>query len=369
MNNTGDIINVPGKVMIAGEYAVLEPGYLAVVIAVNRYITVEIEPSLVNELSLSQLELENVTWDFCKREVHFLIEDDRLCFVKNAMDIAFHYLLEKGIPIQSFRLNIKSDLNCPTTGKKYGLGSSAAIVVAVITSIVSLHEEFHNESDLMNLFKLSVIAHVKTQGNGSGADIAASVYGGWIEYKTFNSKWLLREIEKDSSIMHLLNTQWPGLSIRRLSPPDGLTLLVGWTQESAGTVPMVKKIEEYKEKNPENYQVFLKESLDSVTQLIEAFETGDVKKSLDALHNNRKALLGLGELAEVIIETKRLKTLCTIANQYGRAKSSGAGGGDCGIAFVEDKAKQKELWLEWKKAGIVPLDIVVAPNGCTVIRK
>lgn len=366
MNNLGCIIKVPGKLMIAGEYAVLEPGLKAVVIAVERYITADIRPSLVNELSLPQLGLEEVTWNYGEEDVIFNIKDERLNFIKNAINTAAKFLKEKGIYLQPFRLYIKSDLNDPVTGKKYGLGSSAAIVVAVISSILSFHGEFNNEEDPMMLFKLSAIAHLITQGNGSGADIAAAVYGGWIKYSTYSSKWLLTELWNSRNILNLLDMPWPNLLIGRLTPPEELKLAVGWTQESVGTAPMVGKIEAYQDENSEYYQVFLQESNASVTELINAFESGNNKKALEALYKNRIALLKLSERAGVDIETKNLKLLCTIADKYGRGKSSGAGGGDCGIAFIDGEQKLQELWREWQDAGILPLDLIVAPNGCTV---
>lgn len=374
MINSGCIIKVPGKLMIAGEYAVLEPGYKAVVVAVNRYITAEIKPTVANELSLPQLGLERLTWNFDEKGIEFYLKEDRLSFVRNAMSTAFRYLKEKGIMLQSFGLQIQSDLNDPMTGKKYGLGSSAAIVVAVIASILSFHGEFNDTCELnkhatlMKIFKLSAIAHVKTQGNGSGADIAAVVYGGWIQYSTFGARWLLTELEKDSNITKLLEMPWPNLMIGKLTPPKQLKLLVGWTKESVGTAPMVKKIEAFQNENIKYYQEFLTESCASVLALIDSFDKGDVNKAIEALYKNRITLLGLGERAGVMIETKRIKALCTIADQYGRGKSSGAGGGDCGIAFIQGEEKLQELRLEWKEAEILPLDLLVAPKGCAVLR-
>lgn len=409
MINSGCIIKVPGKLMIVGEYAVLEPGYQAVVVAVNRYVTAEIKPAFVNELSLPQLGLERITWNFDDKGVEFYPKKDRLSLVRNAMSTAFLYLKEKEIMLHPFQLHIKSDLNDPMTGKKYGLGSSAAIVVAVIASILSFHGEYNEvcefnkegtfnkdetlikdetlnkeealikdgtlnkdgapikDEALMKLFKLSAIAHVKTQGNGSGADIAAVVYGGWIKYSTFKAKWLLTELEKESKITKLLEMTWPDLVIGKLSPPEELKLLVGWTKESVRTARMVKKIESFQNENMEYYQNFLAESFTSVVSLIDAFEKEDVNKAMEALYKNRMALLGLGERAGVKIETKRIKSLCTIADKFGRGKSSGAGG-DCGIAFTHGEEKVQELWFEWKEANILPLDILVAPKGCTVLR-
>ena len=45
MYNSGCTIKVPGKLMIAGEYAVLTPGNVAMVVAVDRYIAAEISQS------------------------------------------------------------------------------------------------------------------------------------------------------------------------------------------------------------------------------------------------------------------------------------------------------------------------------------
>ena len=53
---------------------------------------------------------------------------------------------------------------------------------------------------------------------------------------------------------------------------------------------------------------------------------------------NRKLLVGLSSLTGVTIETPALKKLCDLAETYrGAAKSSGAGGGDCGIVIVDQK--------------------------------
>lgn len=38
-------VKAPGKLYIAGEYAVTEPGYKSVLIALNRFVTATIEPS------------------------------------------------------------------------------------------------------------------------------------------------------------------------------------------------------------------------------------------------------------------------------------------------------------------------------------
>ncbi|MCP6711152.1 hypothetical protein NL489_27790, partial [Klebsiella pneumoniae] len=58
----------------------------------------------------------------------------------------------------------------------------------------------------------------------------------------------------------------------------------------------------------------------------------------------------------VDIETPQLKLLCDIAETYGAAaKTSGAGGGDCGIAIIGDSKHRQSIYESWKASHIKPL--------------
>ena len=366
MNNSGCIVRVPGKLMIAGEYAVLEPGYKAVVVAVDRFITGKITPSLDGALILPQLGLYDVSWRAEDEGIIFSVQDEKLSFIKSAFNVAYEFLKDMDKGFLPFSLTISSDLNDPYTDKKYGLGSSAAIVTTVIYSILYYNGEYKDKIDLMKVFKLSAIAHLKTQGNGSGADIAAATFGGWLEYSSYSASWLMKKLEEGIKIKDLLEMPWPNLSVKKLTPPENLHLGVGWTKESVGTAPMIKKIQAFQKKSSLEYEEFLNESYKAVEKLIKAFTSKDEKKVLEALSNNRKALLKLSDSAGVNIETDKIKILCSVADTFGAGKSSGAGGGDCGIAFVDAKEKLLALRESWKKAGIEPLDLFVSQDGCVM---
>src|SRR5699024_6947572 len=88
-------------------------------------------------------------------------------------------------------LIVKSEL-ADENGIKYGLGSSAAVVVSVVEAILTRFMSKVPQRSLV--FKLAAIAHVKTQGSGSGADIAASVYGGLLRYASYQSNLCLNRI-------------------------------------------------------------------------------------------------------------------------------------------------------------------------------
>lgn len=363
MSNSSYEVKVPGKLMIAGEYAVLEPHQKSVVVAVNRYVTVHIEPGEKNILSLPQWGLESITWEINNAEVQFNIEDSRLSFLKNTFSVAHQFLQEKFVKPQTFKLRIKSELDDASTNKKYGLGSSAAIVTAVISSILSFHSWDKELLDLDTIFKLSAIVHLKTQKNGSGADVAAAVYGGWLEYCAFDGQWVLKELEQGGNLTDIINKPWPNLFIKPLTPPSSLELVVGWTKEPAATAPMIKKLQNYKKSNLEDYKEFLRESAMAVDKLIKSFELNDYAEAINRLVLNHKALQKLGKNAGMDIVTEKLKKLSSIAENFGSGKSSGAGGGDCGIAFLKCDSHKEELYKAWEEADILPLDLSVSQRG------
>jgi phosphomevalonate kinase len=356
-------VKVPGKLLIAGEYSILEPNQQAIVIAIDRYVSAYIEPSKQNEVSIPQLGLNSVTWKMNNKVVQFNKPDSRLQFIQNAIGIAHQYLQEKSIEVCPFYLTIKSELNDPLTGRKYGLGSSAAVTVAVISAMLALSCQNRTQPTLEEIFKLSAVSHLKTQKNGSGIDIAASTFGGWICYSSFDPKWVMKELQQSPKLTDFINKPWPNLSIRPLKQPSKLKLCVGWTNEEAATAPMINEFKKFRVWNKESYIRFLDENSRAVARLLKSFEEDDCLKAISSLNQNRKALVKLSEDANITIETTMLKKLCQSAEKYGSGKSSGAGGGDCGIAFLSNEEHKYELHKVWTDVGLIPLNINVSQFG------
>lgn len=359
-------VSVPGKLVIAGDYAVLEPKQQAIVMAVNRYITATIEPCWQNQLSLPLFGLENVTWGFNHSKVHFSVSDRRLHFIESSIEVACRFLQENSIPLRPFHLTIRSELSDPATGCKYGLGSSAALVVAVISAILRLNSGGNVPPTLDQIFKLSAIAHLKSQKNGSGIDIAASTYGGWLVYSAFNAKWVLKQLLEGNTLRALVKKTWPNLSITPIKPAAHFHLSVGWTKESSSTAPMIKMVQEFRRRNREPYDQFLVESSMAVARLVQSFQKDDRLEAISSIRQNREALLMLSQQANIRLETSKLKDLCDAAEKYGSGKPSGAGGGDCGIAFMEEENQAEELNNVWRNHGITPLNLSVSSNGALV---
>src|SRR5699024_8989683 len=106
------------------------------------------------------------------------------------------------------------------------------------------------------------------------------------------------------------------------------------------------------------YAEFMVQSNTAVRGVLTGMNENDINLFFEGIQMNRVALQKLGEKAGVPIETEELKTLCDVAEKLGGvAKPSGAGGGDCGIAFVSSHEKANELAQAWEKEGIQTLDI------------
>lgn len=368
LSNSTITIQVPGKLMIAGEFAVLEPYHKLIAMAVNRFVYVDIKPSERNQLTLEKLQLTNLNWVFTNDQVKIDSEDKRVDFVQEAMTIACKYLAERGTTIENFSLRVKSELDDKSTGKKFGLGSSAAVVVGVITAILQYHMKKKPEPLL--IFKLAAISHIAAQGNGSGADVAASAYGGIIQYSSFQADWLREKYEESHTLLELLEMDWKYLSIKPITLLEHIHIRVGWTGSPASTGNLVNQILQLKERNFNKYQDFLRDSEEAVEHFLKGVQTENLPQLLQGIKQNRAALVTVGKEAQTELETSMITQLCNLAEELGgAAKQSGAGGGDCGIAFMPSIESANHLTHVWEEAGIIPLELQPYFNGATPIEK
>lgn len=351
--------------MIAGEFAVLEPYQHLSVVAVNRYVYATLENSDVNRLHLIDFNLEDIRFEFNNNKLHIYTDDPRINFIRNAMELTYQYLLENNVSVSPFALSIKSELD-DKSGVKYGLGSSAAVVTSVVAAL--LHRFLPDEPSKKLLFKLASISHVVTQGNGSGADVAASSYGGLLNYSSFQAEWLKKEYEQADSLTGLVEKEWKYLTLEPIIIPQNTYFCVGWTGKPASTKKLVDIVLELKKDDPLRFQEFLIHSKNAVEKFLQGMEACDFATLSQGIKENRQALRTVGNHANAPIETPLLTKLCDIAEKYGGAgKPSGAGGGDCGIAFMPSKEKVEKLLIEWEKEGIKPLSIQPSLSGATIV--
>ncbi len=348
----------PGKLYIAGEYAVVETGYPSIIVALDQFVTVEISRSeSYGSIVSKQYREDSVFW---KRQGDQMILDNRdntFNYIISAIRLTESYAQTLGRPMAVYNLRVNSDLDSPN-GKKYGLGSSAAVTVATIKALCEFYKIPLTKS---KLFKLAAIAHLDVQGNGSLGDIAASVYGGWIAYQSFDRNWLMAA-QREQSLAELVDQPWPHLSITQLTPPENLRLIIGWTGSPASTSHLVDKVTISKARQHETYERFLRDSKQCLTELIQGFKAGSLIAIQKGIQKNRKILQQLSDFTKVQIETPTLKKMCDIATEHtAAAKSSGAGGGDCGIVLIDKNQNIDAMIARWEENGITRLSLRVHP--------
>ncbi|MBF0780813.1 MULTISPECIES: phosphomevalonate kinase [unclassified Granulicatella] len=333
------IARAPGKLFIAGEYAVTTGLSPAIISAVPKYLTVSLKKEMTGRISS----------DKYSQDLHFVRDNNgRIRFehnryfaiVQRCIHITEQYLQEHNCFTPSlFHIHITSELDDKHTGKKYGLGSSGALSIATIKGLLSFYQ--HEYSPLL-VYKLACLAHLSLKSHGSFGDLAASAFGGLIVYRLFDKQWV-QEQWKNFSLSHVLSLEWPNLVIKPLQWPKSTYFLVGWTGSPASTEQLVADIKQTK-KNV-SYQQFIQNSRHCIACLESALKTGEHDKIAKYIRYNRQLLQGLSKH----IETPLLRRLCHIAERYHCAsKVSGAGGGDCGICLIQENehAMIKKCWQQ-----------------------
>ncbi|MBV9576806.1 MAG: mevalonate kinase [Gammaproteobacteria bacterium] len=156
--------SAPGSLMLLGEYAVLS-GKPALVCAVDKRITVTLTPRVDK-----QIEIHSDLHGHFSTDLVALTIEKPFQFVLAALKY-YQAKLKQGCDI-----SIVSEFS-----DKVGLGSSAAVTVATLAAIISWINIRVAPLELVHQGR-QVIRSV--QGVGSGADIAAAVYGGLVGYHT-----------------------------------------------------------------------------------------------------------------------------------------------------------------------------------------
>ena len=319
------IVKTCGKLYWAGEYAILEPGQLALIKAIPIYMTAEIKASndyrLYSDMFSYSVDLQ---------------PDSSYALIQEIVALVEEYLTVQGVELQPFSLDIRGKME--REGKKFGLGSSGSVVVLVIKAMLAFYDR-PAEREL--LFKLASAVLLKRGDNGSMGDIACIVSEDLVLYQSFDREKVTQWLEKEE-LQVVLARDW-GFSIRSVEPALKFDFLVGWTKEVAVSSHMVKQI-----KNNMNAS-FLQASKEIVANLLKALQVGQEDKIIELLNHASLLLEGLSS----DIYTPSLRQLKNASRDLKAvAKSSGAGGGDCGIALSFDQDSTTLLKKRWADLGI-----------------
>ncbi|WP_299082877.1 hypothetical protein [uncultured Ruegeria sp.] len=162
MSYTTIRVSAPGSIMITGEHAVVY-GYPSIVCAIDQRITVEALP-----LTERRVEIVSDIGPPMTLPLEFVSKGGRYRFILSAVEF-FSNRLKHGV-----RLTISSKID-----PSLGLGSSAAVTIASLAALATMVGEDLGQS----LYTKALTIVRRNEGRGSGADLAASIFGGMLAYK------------------------------------------------------------------------------------------------------------------------------------------------------------------------------------------
>lgn len=352
------IARAPGKLILIGEYAVLE-GAPALVMAVNRYAEIRITDSpfqefLVHSAIVSQADIR---FDFDSQgKVRFLtpLSDDdyqKLTLFCGAVNKFFQsgHLSHTSQPLE-ITLDT-SEFFMQNTHEKLGLGSSAALSVAMVAGLEAASAKKNKwEINPEALFELAQGIHHTVQGKiGSGIDIAASSYGSIIEFRRPSP----RKIKQVKIVRHTM--------------PQDLTILPVWSGSSASTPLLVKRVQNFKQ----NHNVAYEQTISNLHNIsgrgCRAFAAKDSTAFIQSVSEYFEGLIELDEKTSAGIISDVHRKIAQIVHESGAVyKPSGAGGGDLGIALTRSRTIANRVSGNILRSGFHLINLVPSSRGAYV---
>lgn len=314
-----------GKLYLAGEYAVLSPGHAALIKNIPIYMRAEIEVADSYELD-SDLFSHKAS----------LAPDADYGLIQETIQLMHDYLSLLQRPLHPFALTIRGKME--KDGRKFGLGSSGSVVVLTIKAMAAFYQ-LELSSDL--LFRLAAAVLLKRGDNGSMGDLACIAYEQLVYYRSFD-RMTIRQRLVETNLLEILEQDW-GYEIKPIQPSLGCDFLVGWTREPAISSDLVKQV---KSSLNEDFLTQTQLQVDSLKEALESADKTAVKSSLSAVSQ-------LLDRLSPLIYTEKLQALREASQGLDCvAKSSGAGGGDCGFALSFATEDSQTLIQRWQEAGL-----------------
>lgn len=346
VNSSAQTINgrasAPGKMVLLGEYVVLE-GAPALVMAVDRHAYASFVAHTHRFWDIHAANLErrvrlvpsaDGAWtctDPQAPELRFVLEVFQQCFQQ----------WDQQIPYGTLTLDTKDFF---WNKHKLGLGSSAAITCACWQALRHASSLSSNTEDLQASWEtLHRLHHAAQGGVGSGIDIAASLHGGILRYQ--------RPLDGPAQI-------------HRMPTNLGVDIVPIWSGHSASTAPRLQAFAQLKQDNPRLYWQLCEKLAVLAHAGTEFWSLQHKEAFLTVIDQYHDTLLELGQHMHAEIITHEHQQIAKLVRNCGAAyKSSGAGGGDLGIAVSPDTKTTAKLKKRLRTRGFQTLALSTAPKG------
>jgi phosphomevalonate kinase len=332
--------SAPGKLLLSGEYAVLE-GAPAVVVAVQTR-------AVARFVSGPPEGPEHPEGASARR------------------------LTEARFGPVPARLTVDASALRSSGDVKLGLGSSAALAAACAGAVAVYHGRDPSDPSA-GVLELALAGHRAVAPEGSGADVAASVLGGSIRFRRLGAMRSRSATDSNLGAMRSrsatdsnlgADSRGDRVDARPLPLPEDLALRVVWTGQAARTSDFLRKVAGLAEAAPAAHRARMDALADGAERLADAFARGDAASVVREAGAYGEAMRALGEAAGVPIVEAKLEALDALARRFGgRAKPSGAGGGDVGIAFFAGREPREAFDRACRDAGLLPLELALGGPG------
>lgn len=328
--------SAPGKAVLSGEYAVLL-GAPAISVAVNRRAVVQLKETEKDFHSIATPGFADGTWRFMANDVGEIdwldeLPGQGLRLVEEAWRATR--------PRQLGGLSISIDTGdffATESGGKLGLGSSAAAMTALVGALCQLHPGQDNSGMLAGR------AHTALQrGLGSGVDIATSLHGGVIEFRTGTHD-----------------------APRRHPWPEGLGYRFLWSGKPADTMSKISKLD-----SARGDEGSMRSLLIAADEVASEWAGGEVAGILNVFRRYADTLRQFSIDHDLGIFDAGHDELTDLAASFDVVyKPCGAGGGDIGVVLASDSHDSRAINRFCEKAetnGFQQLAVLLDPDGVRV---
>jgi phosphomevalonate kinase len=320
--------------MISGEYAVLE-GAISIVASVAARAYIALTPVPADSVS----PLSPAARDGSGAEIGGLPQRPPL----PPEAVLARRLAEEQFGAVNAELSIDAS-ELRRSGKKLGLGSSAAASAAAVGAVLASHgQDLSDPRVQRRVFELALAGHKAIAPEGSGADVAAASLGGFVRYRLEGG-----EVAEAESVTF----------------PAQVETRVVWTGKEARTSEFVRAVRQFEGRDAQGYARIRDHLAGEARRFADAIQAGAVGEIIAAAAAYGKGMGELGEAAGVGIVTAELAQIAELARVHGgAAKPSGAGGGDVAIAFFQRVSDAQAFDNACDRAGLERVDLGLGAPG------
>jgi phosphomevalonate kinase len=304
-------IELPSKVMLAGEYSVLSPGGEALALGTGNGFIVTCRPTDRPRISLPDLELHQrlpYTPD--------MSTPSALSFVAAILtSLSSH----TGRQWPCFHLEIRRHQEA------LNVGASASLVVG---TALAVNRWCDLQLPVPILGRLCSEAHRRVQGTGSGYDVMTILAGGLVRFKSQTASYFQRSKLKTGEVV------------------------AAFCGQIADTRTQVERFLLWRRSSPDAGSLMQAHEVNSQQLITDLWEHGVTLQTGALVSATEETLRRIADSGGLELFTPEIEHLLALSRTNGiPARISGAGGGDIVIGLCDDPARARALRTVWSSAG------------------